>query len=185
LFRRIPASTEARSGQKFHVAHSAAQERKIAGKIRGYNNAMDLANTLIERPATLDEAEQVIDTLWCLLQAYRERLELNSSNSSLPPSLDRLSGKAKDRHPRKPSGKSRGAQAGHIVPTRDLVPEAEVDRIERYFPETRCECGGEIRIDPTPTARHQVFDLPEISYSVTEHQRFAGTCRCCRRAVSA
>jgi len=98
---------------------------------------MDLANTFVERPgrpATLDEAEQVIDTLWRLLQACREQLELNSSNSSLPPSQDRLSGKAKDRHRRKPSGKSRGAQAGHIAHTRDLVPEAEVDRIERHNP---------------------------------------------------
>jgi hypothetical protein len=149
---------------------------------------MDLANTFVERPgrpATLDEAEQVIDALWRLLQACREQLELNSSNSSLPPSQDRLSGKAKDRHLRKPSGKSRGAQAGHIAHTRDLVPEAEVDRIERHFPEARCECGGEIRIDPIPLARHQVFDLPEITYSVTEHQRFGGTCLCCQRSVSA
>ena len=45
--------------------------------------------------------------------------------------------------------------------------------------------GGEIRIDPIPLARHQVFDLPEITYSVTEHQRFGGTCLCCRRGVIA
>lgn len=149
---------------------------------------MELAHAFIERPkrpATLDEAEQVIDALWCLLQACREQLELNSSNSSLPPRQDRLAGKAKDRHPRKSSGKPRGAQTGHIAHTRDLVPETEVDRIERHFPDARCECGGVICIDSSPTARHQVFDLPEITYSVTEHQRFGGACRCCQRFVMA
>lgn len=48
---------------------------------------LELANAFIERrnrPATLDEAEQVIDALWRLLQACREQRELNFSNSSLP-----------------------------------------------------------------------------------------------------
>jgi len=149
---------------------------------------MDLVNAFLEppqRPATLDEAVQIIDALWSQLQACREQLGLNSSNSSLPPSQDRLSGKANDRLSRQPSGKKRGAQDGHVAHTRSLVPETEVDRVERHFPEARCECGGEIVIDPNPQARHQVFDLPEITYSVTEHQRFAGTCRCCQRAVTA
>ena len=149
---------------------------------------MELANAFIERPkrpATLDEAEQVIDALWRLLQACRKQLDLNSSNSSLPPSHDRLTGKAKDQHPRKPSGKPRGAQTGHLAHTRDPVPETEVDPIERHCPDARCACGGEIRIDPNPQSRHQVFDLPESSYSVTEHQRFGGTCRCCQRFVTA
>ena len=149
---------------------------------------MDLATAFIEppkRPATLDEAEQIIDALWRLLQDCREQLALNSSNSSLPPSQDRLAGKVKDRLSRQPSGKKRGAQEGHVAHTRDLVPEAAVDRIERHFPEARCECGGEIVIDPHPESRHQVFDLPEITFTVTEHQRFGGTCRCCQRFVTA
>ncbi len=113
---------------------------KSADKFRAYNSAMDLANAFIEppkRPATLDEAEQIIAALWRLLQDCREQLALNSSNSSLPPSQDRLSGKAKDRFSRQPSGKRRGAQEGHVAHTRDLVPEAEVDRIERHFPEAQ------------------------------------------------
>ncbi len=138
-----------------------------------------------KRPATLAEAEQLIAALWRLLQDCREQLALNSSNSSRPPSQDRLSGKAKDRFSRQPSGQRRGAQEGHVAHPRDLVPEAEVDRIERHFPEARCPCGGEIVIDPHPQSRQQVFDLPEITYAVTEHQRFGGTCRCCQRLVAA
>ena len=149
---------------------------------------MDLANAFLEppkRPSTLDEAVQIIDALWRQLQECREQLGLNSSNSSRPPSQDRLSGKAKDRFSRKPSGQRRGAQEGHVAHTRDRVPEAEVDRIERHFPEARCSCGGEIVIDPLPEVRHQVFDLPEITFTVTEHQRFGGTGLCCQRAVTA
>ena len=149
---------------------------------------MDLAHAFLEPPpcpATLDEAVQIIDALWRLLQDCREQMALNSSNSSRPPSQDRLAAKAKDLFSRKHSGKRRGAQDGHVAHTRDLVPDAEVDHIQRYFPETRCECGGVIVIDPNPQSRHQVFDLPEITYSVTEHQRFAGTCRCCQRLVTA
>ena len=58
--------------------------------------------------------------------------------SKIPPSQDRLSGKAKRQSHRKPSNKKRGAQPGHIRNTRQVVPESEVDQIERHFPDTRC-----------------------------------------------
>jgi len=177
-----------RTHPKFIVVCAGAQGQKIADKFVAYNSAMDLARRFKElpkRPATMDAAYQIIQDLWQGLQTCLEMLELNSSNSSLPPSQDRLSGKPKDRIPREPSGKNRGAQKGHVAHTRDLVPESEVDQIERHFPDTRCECGVEIVIDPTPQSRRQIFDLPAITFTVTEHQRFGGTCPCCNRSVSA
>jgi transposase len=111
---------------------------------------------------------------------------LHSTNSSLPPSQDRLLGKPKERmHRQKPSARQRGAQPGHVQQARDRVPEAEVDQIERYFPDAHCPCGGEIRLDSAPRHRHQVFDLPEITFTVTEHQRFGGACQGCGRRVTA
>jgi hypothetical protein len=143
----------------------------------------DLANQfkeLPQRPETLDDAYEIIKSLWHAFQMCLEIQGLNSSNSSIPPSQDRLSGKPKDRIPRKkPSERNRGAQKGHVQYSRDRVPEGNVDQVERYFPDTHCPCGGEIRLDPTPQQRHQVFDLPEITYTVTEHQRFGGQCLCC------
>ena len=139
-------------------------------------------------PNTLREACKLIDGLWALVQDLRatiERLEINSTNSSTPPSQDRLSGKAKRENHRKPSEKKRGAQPGHVRNTRKIVPESEVDQVERHFPDTRCSCGGEIIIDADPKDRHQVFDLPQITYTITEHQRFGGTCPCCSRSVVA
>jgi hypothetical protein len=119
------------------------------------------------------------------LRAINERLGANSTNSSTPPSQDRLSGTAEKEHRRKPSDKKRGAQPGHARNTRKVVPESEVDQIERHFPDTRCPCGGEIVIDADPKERHQIFDLPKITYTVIEHQRFGGTCPCCNQSVVA
>lgn len=139
-------------------------------------------------PSTLEEAYHIIVSLWTLLQALREAPEhvpVHSGNSSTPPSQDRLSGKAQREFRRKPSDKQRGAQPGHVRNTRKIVPESDVDQIERHFPDTRCACGGEILLEADPKDRHQIFDLPPITYTVTEHQRFGGTCSCCRRSVVA
>lgn len=139
-------------------------------------------------PKTLKEACKIIISLWTLVQELREiveRLQANSTNSSTPPSQDRLSGKAKQDNHRKPSERKRGAQPGHVRNTRKIVPEADVDHVARHFPDTRCVCGGEIILDADPKDRHQVFDLPQITYTVTEHQRFGGTCPCCNRSLVA
>jgi transposase len=139
-------------------------------------------------PQTLKEACQIIASLWALVQDLRDnldQLQANSTNSSIPPSQDRLSGKAKREHHRQPSDKQRGAQSGHVRNTRKVVPESDVDQIERHFPDTRCPCGGEILIHTEPKDRHQIFDLPQITYTVTEHQRFGGTCPGCHRSVVA
>jgi hypothetical protein len=139
-------------------------------------------------PKTLKEACKIITSLWTLVQELREiveRLQVNSTNSSTPPSQDRLSGKAKQDNHRKPSERQRGAQPGQVRNTRKIVPESDVDHVERHFPDTRCVCGGEIILDADPKDRHQVFDLPQITDTVTEHQSFGGTCPCCNRSLVA
>jgi len=119
------------------------------------------------------------------MQDLREQLGLNSTNSSLPPSQDRLSGQTKERFRRPASEKKRGAHPGHVQHTRALVPEAEVTQNRWHFPDTRCPCGGAFVIATEPHERHQVFDLPAITFTVTEHQCFGGTCPCCRRKTVA
>jgi len=105
--------------------------------------AASLIETLPERPNSLDEAYALVVALWHLVQDYREQLGLNSQNSSLPPSQDRLSGQARGRIPRRSSGQKRGAQPGHVQHTRERVPEADVDhpsstyfRVSLYFSPT-------------------------------------------------
>ena len=70
-----------------------------------------------KHPNSLREACKLIDGLWALVQdlrAVNERLGANSTNSSTPPSQDRLSGTAEKERHRKPSSKKRGAQPGHV-----------------------------------------------------------------------
>ncbi|MGL5523925.1 MAG: IS66 family transposase zinc-finger binding domain-containing protein, partial [Aeromonas veronii] len=40
-------------------------------------------------------------------------------------------------------------------------------------------CGGKVLAHDKPYRVHQVFDLPEVSYFVTEHQLFRATCTHC------
>lgn len=150
-------------------------------------------------PATLDEAQQLINHLWRsyqeLLSAKRGMVEaqeelrsrielleeqrtLDSGSSSKPPSSDTPEQRAKRRKKRR-TGKTQGAQPGHPKHERSLVGESEVDHIERYYPEAGCSCGHEVVIDAEPAVRHQVFDVPEVRYQVTEHQLYSGCCQGC------
>ena len=72
---------------------------------------------------------------------------------------------------------SAGGQPGHRGQAR--VGVEEVDHTEPYYPEGQCACGGVVEIAPEPVLRHQVFDLPEVRYTVTEYQQYAGHCTEC------
>jgi transposase len=148
--------------------------------------------TLIELPATLPEAHQVILSLLDVIDGLRvevaslkarvaeleERLNQNSGNSSKPPSQD--SPGQRDKRPGKPpTGTKKGAQPGHRKQSRMMIDEAAVDALTHYYPEGQCACGGAIALEAEPHLRHQVFDLPEVKYTVTEHQVHAGRCTRC------
>lgn len=60
-----------------------------------------------------------------------------------------------------------------------------MDQIHRYTPDTECFCGGTITLDRQPTYRHQVFELPEVKYQITEHQVFSGCCDLCGKKKTA
>lgn len=59
------------------------------------------------------------------------------------------------------------------------MPEQDVDEVQRYFPHAQCGCGAPVQIDPEPSCRHQVFDIPVVRFSVIEHQLFSGRCTGC------
>jgi len=125
----------------------------------------------------LDEANQVIAALWQEIQDLKDRLNQNSGNSSKPPSSD---GPGAIPRKRKPSGRKRGAQPGHNGSRRQL--HQQVDQTVTYYPPAQCSCGSDIHMSETPFRRHQVFDLPEMAYTVTEHQLYQGCCpRCGKR----
>ncbi len=141
----------------------------------------------VELEKTIERQQKIIEKLEKRVRQLEERLGLNCQNSSLPPSMDPLD--APPRPAKKPSGRRRGGQPGHKGSTRDLLPVAEVDDVFEYVPEYCEHCLTKLparagRDDPPPT-RHQVFELPEKPYTVTEHQAHARTCPCCGEVTRA
>jgi transposase len=138
-------------------------------------NHLDL-NGPAPKAKTLEEAQQTIDALWSALgeamkriEQLEEQLRSDSRDSSKAPSSDTRAKRRKKRR----TGRSQGAQPGHPKHERALVPESEVDQIERFYPEGACGCGHALAIADEPSVRHQVFDLPEIRYQVTEYQLYS------------
>ena len=143
-------------------------------------------------PKTLEEAQGQIDRLWGVVgelesmvtelkgqneelreqvRELGERIGKSSRNSSRPPSSDSTS-QRKNRRKKPKSQKRQGAQPGHEKHERPLVPETDVDEVQRYFPAALCGCGETVAIEPDPRCRHQVFDIPVVRFSVIEHQLF-------------
>jgi len=140
---------------------------------------------------TLEESQQLVRQLWTALdealarvEELEERVEQSSKTSSKSPSTDTPKSRA-ERSPKRRSGKSQGAQPGHPKHERALVEESKLTSCERYYPDGRCVCGEDLEMESEPSFRHQVFELPQVSYEVHEHQLFSGRCPCCDRRVTA
>jgi transposase len=107
------------------------------------------------------------------------RLNLNSTNSSKPPSTDPPAVKLKRRPPAPLSGKKRGGQPGHKRHTRALVPPEQIRETFEVKP-THCEgCGAAIKGDDPEPVRHQVAEIPPVRPDVDEYRLHRLTCSCC------
>ena len=106
----------------------------------------------------------------------RSRLNLNSINSSKPPSTDGY--KKKPAFPRKKNGK-KGGKKGHTGKT--LLQVEKPDIIIEHKPD-ECSCGCQLTATPAYLVeKRQVFDLPEPRLEVTEHQLFETVCPHCQK----
>ena len=107
----------------------------------------------------------------------KERLGLNSKNSSIPTSkeLYKIKKENKPRSTRKPGG-----QPGHKGHKRD---EMVADSVIKVPLNSRvCECGAEIRLGEPHI--HQKIEIPEIKPYVTEYHMERGRCYSCGRRKS-
>lgn len=137
-----------------------------------------------DKPQTLEECHQVIDSLvthvallteqFNLLQ---ERLNLNSRNSSKPPSSDGP-GAGMNRAQRRASQRKRGAQKGHTGSWRATLPADQVNAVHECPPPPQCPCGGTVAVRGKPY-RHQVFDIPPVQADVQEYRLYTGACSTC------
>ena len=100
--------------------------------------------------ALLDAWESLHDRIAALEATVRDlqaRLQLNSTNSSKPPSSDPIGLKRKP--PTPPSRRKRGGQPGHRKAFRALVPPEKLRSSTDSKPESCRRCGHALR-GPTP-----------------------------------
>jgi transposase len=109
----------------------------------------------------------------------KARLNLDSHNSSKPPSSDGLH--KKPAFPKGKGGKP-GGQQGHEGHTLGMVENP--DHIVICKPD-KCSCGHELsREQVSILARRQVFDLPEPRLEITEYQVAQIICPVCGQSQS-
>jgi transposase len=115
----------------------------------------------------------------------RRRLDLDSSNSSKPPSSDGLKKKPRIlKSLRTRSGKRSGGQKGHRGDT--LRQVAKPDRIVEHAAEVCAYCQSRlVAASKVGEEKRQVFDLPETPLMVTEHRAAIHACPACRRRTRA
>ena len=112
------------------------------------------------------------------LNDLENRLKLNSTNSSKPPSSDPIGMKRKP--PAPPSQRKRGGQHGHRKTIRPLVPPEKVRDTFDCKPDACRRCGHELAgNDPEPLI-HQVAELPRIEPIVDEYRLHRLACPSCR-----
>ncbi len=130
-----------------------------------------LAKLILENQTLKSQVQALIKENYEL----KEKLGLNSKNSSIPSSKELY--KIKNNSKRKSDNKQ-GGQVGHRGYFRDKIKADEVIKID--LPSTKCECGGDIGLLSKPHI-HQKIDIPEIRPHVTEYHLQKGRCRTCGR----
>jgi transposase len=140
------------------------------------------------REALLGEARESLVAIILEQQGRIEELEqklnLNSRNSSKPPSSD---GPEVPRKPKKePNGRKPGGQPGHKGKTRALVPVESLSKPPiAVIPEKCKHCAAPLKgRDPHPV-RHQQIEVPPIAVEITEHELHALTCGRCGKTTRA
>ena len=137
------------------------------------SRARDMATLAVQNETMRGENAMLL----ARVAELERRLELNSSNSSKPPSSDGLSKKPpRTRSPRERSQKPAGGQPGH--PGKTLCAVDNSDHTVDHLPAHCANC-----TEPSPQISgsdyntRQVFDLPQPqSLVVTEHR--VHRCRC-------
>jgi len=122
----------------------------------------------------IQQYEQRLHDLQHQVEDLKQRLGQNSTNSSRPPSTDLPT--VKRRPPRLRSGRKKGAQPGHPLKQRPLLP---ADHTIPCKPVSCRRCGQLLHGDDPGPLRHQVLELPPIRPNVTEYQLHRLACPCC------
>lgn len=125
----------------------------------------DLLEKLSKKVAELEEQ----------VSNLKEKINLNSNNSSIPSSVK------KGKNPNKPkeAPKKRGALKGHKGHSKKIRSSEEADKIIELYPDNKCSCGGDIGEIKLRT-RKQIIEIPSPRYELIEYQVYEGKCVDCK-----
>ena len=134
-----------------------------------------------------DQLIEIIETLLVEINQLKEenkklkaQLNMNSSNSSMPPSTDGFKKKAKNNSLREKSGKKTGGQPKHKGHTLEKVenPDFVVELKDDICP----HCSSNVENVPSLEIKtRQVFDIPEPEIEVTEYRAHSVLCPNCNK----
>lgn len=147
----------------------------------------DKAMTEKEANALFDQGREVVVAylveITNRLKAIEARLNLNSQNSSKPPSTDQKK-KNKERSLRKKTERKPGGQPGREGKT--LQPVENPDEVIEHRPEVCLNCQAKLEgVEANSYTLRQVFEMPEPKIIVTEHRALCVTCPCCAKEAKA
>lgn len=119
----------------------------------------------------------LVDELNAIIRALETPVDKNSGNSSQAPSQDGLK-RGKKRSQRTRSGKRSGGQAGHVGKTLKMVdiPDAVVVHSVAVCGQCQTDLGA---VGVSGRDKRQVFELPAVVLTVTEHQAEHKVCPQC------
>lgn len=129
----------------------------------------------------LQQALTEIKHLKEIITQLQGKQNLNSQNSSKPPSTD-VPWKPKSE--RQKSTRASGGQKGHKGQT--LKWQTNPDQVLTHRPTGTCVCGLNLtKADVSSVLKRQVLDLPELRILVTEHHFETRVCTCGKQHASA
>jgi transposase len=161
------------------VKMNIKREEILAVYEAGPEAVITLIYTIIAENQKIIEQQAIrISELEERVKYLEERLNKNSRNSSKPPSTDNLApAKPNPKSQRIKSGKKPGGQAGHIGTTLMMVDNPVETRV---YTVDRCKnCGKNLHDEIAKDfERRQVFDIPPVKISATEHRGEIKICTC-------
>jgi transposase len=121
--------------------------------------------------------QEQVHLLRARVAELERRLNLDSSNSSKPPSSDGLSKKPRTESLREKGKRKPGGQKGH--PGRTLKMSATPDLILVQAVSHCGSCGLDLKAaSPCRIEKRQVFDIPQPKVEITEYQAECKRCNC-------
>jgi transposase len=147
--------------------------------LRQEDMLIEQEDKLIEYEKQLGKQRETIEQQEDRVKELEIRTNLNSENSSKPPSTDVYEKKRTPTSLREKTGRKPGGQPGHFGTTLQAV--AEPDIIEKHDVTKCTACDHDLSNVPVSrTIKRQELDVPKIKPVVTEHQFASKTCPSCK-----